>query len=126
MKARILIVDDEIAICDYLCTYLNAQGFQTMAAQTPEQGLQLIDAQPVDLVVLDIALGEADGLEVLETIKFAHPDLPVIMLTGMGYDEELIAEALSKHASGYLSKTLPPAQLLLEIKHTLCGAYAHA
>jgi DNA-binding NtrC family response regulator len=80
---------------------------------------RLVDEVPLNLVILDIALADADGLELLESIKQAHPQLPVIMLTGMGYDDELLQEALQKGASGYISKTLSLDQLLMEVHRTL-------
>jgi DNA-binding NarL/FixJ family response regulator len=70
-------------------------------------------------MILDIALPDADGLELLEKVKTSHPNLPVIMLTGMGFDEDLVSEALAKKASGYVSKTLPLDQLLMEIRRAL-------
>jgi DNA-binding NarL/FixJ family response regulator len=73
----------------------------------------------LDLMILDIALPDADGLELLESMKAAHPNLPVVMLTGMGFDDELLSEALRRKASGYISKTLPLDQLLMEIRRIL-------
>jgi len=73
----------------------------------------------LNLVILDVALAEADGLELLARLKGVHPKLPIIILTGMGFDDELLQEALQKGASGYVSKTLPLEQLLMEVHRTL-------
>ena len=74
---------------------------------------------PLNLVILDVPLGDSDGLEILQTLKNAHPNLPVIIMTGIGFDEELLQEAIKKGASGYVSKTLPLDQLLMEVHRTL-------
>jgi DNA-binding response OmpR family regulator len=67
------------------------------------------------LVVLDIGLGGEDGLKLLCDIKAGHPDTQVVMLTGMGFVEDLLEEAQEKGANGYVSKGLPMDELLLEI-----------
>jgi DNA-binding response OmpR family regulator len=68
------------------------------------------------LVVLDIGLGGEDGLNLLCEIKARHPETQVVMLTGMGFVEDLLEEAQEKGADGYVSKGLPMDELLLEIK----------
>lgn len=119
MKERILVVDDEAAIRDLLEAYLQKHGYQVTRAGSAPEALTVIDEVPIKLVILDVLLGEKDGLELLGTIKAQHPNLPVIIITGMGYDEELLQEALDKGASGYISKTLPLDQLLMEVHRTL-------
>jgi DNA-binding NtrC family response regulator len=58
-------------------------------------------------------------LEILERMKATHPNLPIIIMTGIGFDEDLLQEAIQKGASGYVSKTLPLDQLLMEVHRTL-------
>jgi DNA-binding NtrC family response regulator len=68
---------------------------------------------------MDIVLPDADGMEVLSAVKQNHPNLPVVMLTGIGFDEELLQEAKERGAVGYVSKTLPLDQLLMEVRRVL-------
>jgi DNA-binding NtrC family response regulator len=119
MKQHVLVVDDEPHICNYVSAYLKKNGFEVTTAETAADTVRLTDEIPFHVMVLDIALADEDGLELLGTIKAAHPNLPVIMMTGMGFDEELVNEALRKQASGYISKTLPLNQLLMEIRRAL-------
>jgi DNA-binding NtrC family response regulator len=119
MNQHIMVVDDEVHIRELLASYFQKRGYDVTTAGTAEQALQLSDEIAIHLMILDIALADADGLEVLERVKGAHPNLPVIILTGMGFDEELLKEALRKNASGYVSKTLPLDQLLLEVRRVL-------
>ncbi len=118
-KPRILVIDDEPPIRDLLAGYLTTQGYQTVLAGTVEEAKQVLDNVSISLATLDVDLGGADGLVLLEQIKEAHPQLPVLMLTGMGYDESLLQEALRKGASGYASKTLSLPQLLMEVRRIL-------
>ncbi|MHB8522855.1 MAG: response regulator [Limisphaerales bacterium] len=119
MKERILVVDDEALMRDFLENLLRRHGFDVTVAATAAEAFQAVDEVPLHLVILDIALEDADGLEVLATIRQAHPRLPVVMLTGMGFDDELEGEALRKGAQGYLSKLLPFDQLLLQVRRML-------
>jgi len=119
MKQHILVVDDEAPIRDLLAEYFRKHGFEVSAARTAEEAVRMANEASLHLMILDIALPDADGLELLEVIKSAHPNLPVVILTGMGFDDDLVQEAFRKKASGYVSKTLPLDQLLLEVRRTL-------
>lgn len=119
MKQHILVVDDEAPIRDVLSGYFEKHGYLVTAASTGSDALRLANEVPINLIVLDIALADADGLELLETLKAAHPNLPILILTGMGFDEELLQEARRKGASGYVSKQLPLDQLLMEVVRAL-------
>jgi two-component system nitrogen regulation response regulator NtrX len=119
MKEHILIVDDEAPIRQLLQSYFKKHGYEASAASNETETMKLVDEVPLNLVVLDVLLGDHDGLDLLQTIKQSHPNLPVIIMTGIGFDEELLQEAISKGASGYISKTLPLDQLLMEVHRTL-------
>ena len=119
MNEHILVVDDEAPIRDLLSTFFRKRGYRVSTAATAAEAQTLMDDASLNLVILDVALAEADGLELLGGVKRVHPKLPVIILTGMGFDDELLQEALQKGASGYVSKTLPLEQLLMEVHRTL-------
>lgn len=119
MKEHILVVDDESAIRSLLQTYFAKNGYEVTVAATAEEALRLTNEMPLNIVVLDVLLGDKDGLEVLASLKKAHPKLPVIIMTGIGFDEELLQEAIARGAAGYVSKTLPLDQLLMEVHRTL-------
>jgi DNA-binding response OmpR family regulator len=119
MKQRILVVDDEPQIRDMLSLYFTKRGYDVTAAGNSRDALRAADANSFDVVVLDIGLAEEDGLKVLESLKTSHPELRVIMLTGMGFVEDLLEEAHRKGADGYVSKVLPLDELLLAIQRIL-------
>jgi DNA-binding response OmpR family regulator len=112
MKQRILVVDDEPQMRELLSMYLTQKGFQASAAATSEEALRKVREKPVDCVVLDINLGNEDGLQLLTNFKAFNPNLRVVMLTGMGFVEDLLQEAQQKGADGYVSKVLPLEELV--------------
>lgn len=115
MKQHVLIVDDEEQMRDLLSLYLQRHGYEVSVASTSTETLQIVDERKVDMVVLDIGLGGEDGLKLLAAIKKRRPDTQVVMLTGMGFVEDLLIEAHQKGADGYVSKGLPMDELLLAI-----------
>jgi len=119
MKPHVLVVDDEPQIRELLSVYLKRHGYTVSTAATSTETLRRVAEESVDLVVLDIGLAEEDGLALLSSLKSGHPKLRVVMLTGMGFVEDLLQEAHAKGADGYVSKVLPLDELLLAIQRTL-------
>ena len=124
MKQRILVVDDEPQIRDMLSMYFNQHGYDTLTAGDSRETLRIVAGSKINVVVLDIGLAEEDGLKLLEKLKAENPGLRVIMLTGMGFVEDLLQEATQKGADGYVSKVLPLDELLLAIQRILKPAEA--
>ena len=100
------------------CTF-SRHGYDAATAGDSATTLRLVKETPVDVVVLDISLADEDGLKLLEQLKKTQPGLRVIMLTGMGFVEDLLLEAQQKGADGYVSKVLPLDELLLAIQQIL-------
>ena len=119
MGQHILVVDDELQIRELLAVYLGREGYRVSTAATSEETMRLLSESQVDLVVLDIRLEEEDGMDLLSKIKTQHPRLRVVMLTGLGFIEELLQEANQHGADGYVSKVLPLDELLLAIERAL-------
>ena len=119
MKQHILIVDDEAPVLDLLSAYFTKRGYQVTAKNSADDAISAVEDAQFDVVILDVLLADKDGLEVLAQIKSTHPNLPVIIMTGIGFDEQLLQEAVQKGAAGYVSKTLPLDQLLMEVHRVL-------
>jgi DNA-binding NtrC family response regulator len=119
MKQHILVVDDEAPILELLSSYFKKHGYDVSTADAAADALRLVDEKSPNVVLLDVLLADSDGLEVLLQIKAAHPKLPVIIMTGIDFDEELLQEAVRKGAAAYVSKTAPLDQLLMEVHRTL-------
>ena len=105
MPARVLLIEDSAETARLLAGALGAGSdpFEVAAACSARDGLAHLAANPVDCVLLDYRLPDADGLECLRTIRQRHPDLPVVVITGAG-SEEVAVEAMKLGASDYLVK----------------------
>jgi DNA-binding response OmpR family regulator len=100
---RILVVEDEPAIADFLRRGLQAEGYAVDCAHDGVEGERRELSGEVDLVILDVMLPERDGMDVLDTIRARKPALPVIMLTARGEVEDKVS-ALDSGANDYVTK----------------------
>lgn len=116
---HILVVDDEAPIRDLLTRFFQKRGYQVTTAASVEEATRMAAAAKFNLIILDILLSDGDGLDLLGNFKLSHPDVPVIIMTGIGFDEELFREAQDKGAAGFVAKTLPLDQLLMEVHRSL-------
>src|SRR5450755_3373460 len=86
----VLIIDDEAAIRESLQTLLEFEGYKVEVANDGFEGLARIAAIPFDLVLLDFALPERNGVEILHDIRERDSELPVIMITAYGTVENAV------------------------------------
>ena len=118
MKPRILVIDDEAGIRDSMRRTLEYQGYQFIGASSGQEGIALIERDPPDLVFLDIKMPGMDGLDVLDRIKAAHPELPVVMVSGHG-TAQTGYDARERGASGFIEKPFSEPVLLERIEKEL-------
>jgi DNA-binding NtrC family response regulator len=102
---KILIVDDDIAICRTLELHFTYQDFEVQSAHDVESGLSTAKSMQPDLIILDIKMPGRSGLEGLPDFKKAHPDCSVIMITAF-HDMESTIEAMQSGACEYVHKPL--------------------
>ena len=111
----ILIIDDESAIRESLETLLDMEGYSVVSAGTGDEGLRQIAERPFDLVLLDLALPGADGMEVLREIRRRDLGLPVIMITAYGTVENAV-KALQFGAANFIQKPWDNEKLLADVR----------
>jgi DNA-binding response OmpR family regulator len=119
----VLIVDDDDTVAGVVVSYLERAGFRAKHVTDGQAALDIIRADPPDLIVLDLMLPEVDGLEVCRRVRLSHPDLPVIMLTALAEAEDRIA-GLEVGADDYVTKPFSPRELVLRIESVLRRASA--
>jgi two-component system, NtrC family, nitrogen regulation response regulator NtrX len=114
MASDILIVDDEADIRDMIAGLLDDEGHRTRLARDSDEALRAIEERRPHLVILDIWLqgSRLDGLEVLSIIKKAHPDLPVVIISGHGNIETAVT-AIKRGAYDYIEKPFKADRLIL-------------
>src|ERR1043165_1036916 len=115
MPSRILFIDDNEQILKLLQRYFEKRGYQVSTAINSVEALEQARDFPPAVVALDIWLGRDSGMDLLSTLKAQYPELPVIVMTGSGYDEELFQQARELGADGFVSKGLPLDHLVMEI-----------
>ena len=118
MGARILIVDDEESIRLSVSDVLADEGYEPIVAVDGAEALQGLEKDLPDLVLLDVAMPGRDGIVVLEELRRAWPDLPVVMMSGHGTIETAV-RATKLGAYDFLEKPLSYDKLLLCIRHVL-------
>jgi DNA-binding NarL/FixJ family response regulator len=120
---RILIADDHSVVRGGLKQFLSSATDLRIAAEADSgrEAMALLDRQAVDLVLLDIALPDISGLEVLRRIKQKFPDLPVLIFSMYPEDDYAMA-ALNAGAAGYLMKDSEPNEILDAVRRAAKGA----
>jgi len=118
MNTKILIIDDEPAICSGCKMILDEQGYFLDVASSGLQGLEKLRKDTFDLVLLDIKLPEMNGLEILTRIKQEMADVYVIMMTGHGTVANTV-EAMKKGAFDFITKPFAEEQLVQAVAKAL-------
>lgn len=118
MKQRILVIDDDELVTTSLKRALNQSGYQVEVALSGKAGLKEIEDSEPDMILLDIFLGDYNGLEVLKKIQSINPDLPVVMITGFA-DVQTAVNAIKMGAIDFILKPINLDQLELIINKTL-------
>ncbi|MCD6580378.1 MAG: response regulator transcription factor [Desulfuromusa sp.] len=111
---RILVIDDDIELCELLNDYLSGEGFAVETVNNGKQGAEQALAAEYILVILDVMLPEMNGFDVLRKIR-KDSEVPVIMLTARGDDIDRIV-GLELGADDYLPKPFNPRELVARIR----------
>jgi two-component system, NtrC family, nitrogen regulation response regulator NtrX len=118
MNETILVVDDEVSICQSLSAILRDEGYQVLVAGSGEDALKCVDSEMPQLVLLDIWLPGIDGLETLKAIKAAHPNIMVIMMSGHGNIETAV-KATKLGAFDFVEKPLSLDKVIILVSNAL-------
>jgi DNA-binding NtrC family response regulator len=111
----VLIIDDEAGIRESLQTLLEFEGYQVESAASGEEGLSRVDERAFDLVLLDLALPDRNGIDVLAEIRAHHAQLPVIMITAYGTVEKAVT-AMQAGATNFVQKPWDNEKLLADVR----------
>jgi DNA-binding NtrC family response regulator len=115
---RILIVDDEESMCQYLSIMLQKEGFDVVAVRRGVDALREAKAKRFDLVITDIKMREMDGIQVLSGIKAIDPDVPVIIMTAYASQKSAI-DAVNKGAFHYLIKHAKNDEIKMVVRNAI-------
>lgn len=112
----VLCIDDHKSAVAGWCLYLQNAGYRVETAFDATEGLQLFATQPIDLVLLDYAMPDANGAEVAATMKRMKPEVRVLMFSGVVH----VPEDALVHVDAFLAKGQHPTDVLAKIDELLC------
>jgi CheY-like chemotaxis protein len=119
-RHRVLVVDDDLSIRVLVSILLESAGYEPAAVGTVERALARLDDQGADLVLTDLQMSGAGGVELLTCLRLGGSRLPAIAMTGSD-DEELIAAARRAGAATVLRKPFSPERLRAAVEASLAG-----
>jgi excisionase family DNA binding protein len=116
----ILIVDDDERIREFVRVNLEMEGYSVREAGNAEEGLAALEAEPPDLILLDVMMPQVDGWEMLRRVQERHGvgAIPVVMFSGK-VDDQTLADAESRGAQAFIGKPFNPQQLIESTKQLL-------
>lgn len=121
--ARILVIDDDIDICNLLSRFLSKKGHEVDTAMSGKSGIAKLNEEQFDLVFCDFKLRDMDGRDVLENIHGRHSDTKVVIITGYS-DIKIAVDVMKKGAFDYVMKPLIPDEILALIQRALSAGAA--
>jgi two-component system, NtrC family, response regulator GlrR len=120
-KARILVVDNDQALCRLLTTRLGAANYQTESANSARAAIDACARSRPDLVITDLRMEHVDGLALLKELKSRWPELSVIILTAHGTIPEAV-QATQSGAFGFLVKPIEKVELLEQVQRAIAAS----
>lgn len=117
-KAKILVVDDEIYICNIIQEMLSSDDNEVLTTNLPQEALRILKNQPVDLVLTDLIMGDKSGVDILKSALEISQDIVVILMTGQPAIENAIS-VLKMGAYDYLIKPFTLESLRATIRRGL-------
>lgn len=116
---QFLIIDDDPGIAKFLVTYLRQQGHTCCALTDGFQTAAWLSENDCEVAIVDLKMPKVDGISLIAFIRELNSTLPIVVFTGVGYDEEQMQAALHAGANGYVSKNLPIEQLYCVLARVL-------
>ena len=117
-KFKILVVDDDPAFCLMLATYLEKKGFDSHQVNSGKACISAVEKDNYHLIITDLRLPDLSGIEILQSVKNQHPEIPVILMTGYG-EIRTAVQAMKMGAFEYVSKPVNPDEILMMVNAAL-------
>jgi putative two-component system response regulator len=117
-RTKILVVDDEAMVRKLLCQRLSREGYQCDEADSADQALKKLKANPADVVILDIKMPGKSGMELLPEIKAKYPDTAVMMATALN-DINISIQCMKEGAYDYVCKPFNLAEVVMSVQGVL-------
>ncbi len=118
MNKKVLIVEDERSIVTLIKYNVEQAGFQTDVAFDGEEAIKKFHDNEYDLIILDLMLPKIDGLEICKYIRSENKSIPILMVTALNEEEDII-NGLNSGADDYITKPFSPKELVARMHAVL-------
>ncbi|HNZ23237.1 MAG TPA: response regulator, partial [Polyangiaceae bacterium] len=102
-KKRLLVLDDDPSVVDYLCESLEAAGYEAVPMTSPREALARLGEEEFDLIITDVEMPEIRGVDLLQAVLESNPSQLVLLITAFG-SVEMAVEAVRSGACDFLTK----------------------
>jgi DNA-binding response OmpR family regulator len=117
--SQFLIIDDDPSIAKFLVAYLRQRGHTCQSLTDGFQTAAWLAHNDCDVAIVDLKMPKVDGISLISFIREINAQIPIVVFTGVGYDEDQMHAALQAGANGYVSKNLPIEQLYCVLARVL-------
>lgn len=121
---KFLIVDDNRLLSRCMGKFFREKGHRSASLCDTAKVIGWLAQNPCDALVLDIRMPKICGIELTKMVRETHPALPILILTGLGYDDEYIQSATDAGANAYVSKIMGPSFILMNLLRIIGGESA--
>ena len=125
-SCQFLIIDDDPGIATFLVTYLKQFGHSAQSLTDGFETATWLAHNDCEVIIVDLKMPKVDGITLTAFIREINANVPIIVFTGMGYDEQHMHAALRAGANGYVSKNLPIEQLYCVLQRVLATCQQRA
>ncbi|WP_026953977.1 response regulator transcription factor [Algoriphagus vanfongensis] len=116
---KILIIEDDLLISSLVQFRLKKDGYETVLVKDGNEGIEAIDAENPDLIITDVMMPFRSGIEIIHHAKKVLPDVPIIVLSSLGEEEEVVLEAFNLGVVDFIPKPFNPNELAIRVKRVL-------
>jgi DNA-binding response OmpR family regulator len=125
-SVEFLMIDDNPEIAEFFAIYLQEKRHTCATINDSSAVFDWLRQNRCEVAIVDLHMQPVDGISLITHIREADANLPIVVFTGFGYDEEKMQAALRAGANGYVSKTLPFEQLYCALARVLATARHHS
>ncbi len=123
MKHKVLVIDDEIDICEMMRDIISPLGFEVLTTLSASEALTIVEKENVHLIISDIMMPDMTGIDLIKQLRSKSYKYPVVFVSASDADEYLV-KALQYGASDFISKPFDSAELIDLVKRLLANVDA--
>ncbi|WP_026951478.1 response regulator transcription factor [Algoriphagus mannitolivorans] len=116
---KILIIEDDLLISSLVQFRLKKDGYETHLVKDGNEGIKAIDTLNPDLIITDVMMPFRSGIEIIHHAKKSQPHTPIIVLSSLGEEEQVVLEAFNLGVADFVPKPFNPNELAIRVKRAL-------